>query len=386
MQYLWINLENILDTYDGSLPLHHFLKSHFKKNKKLGSRDRRGLSDATYAWYRVGHCLETELGDKRTLRLAALHLCSLQPKAFEQYLVEKWGNELADLEARMEQLKASGIEVEFEKIIPMSIELSGGINRKEWLASMTQQPRLFLRIRNRFESIKQHLLKESIPHEWLSDYCLALPNGTDVGTRFSAESFVVQDASSQKTADYFKVENGASVWDCCAGAGGKSLMLKDRFPQTRILSTDLRKSILQNLKERFEMYKMPPPETLVLDASDAAALQAQLGLRKFDSIICDVPCSGSGTWARTPEACYFFEPNSLDIFQEKQKAILENVVDFLNPGGLIYYITCSVFERENEQVVEAIAQKKNLEIASSNLINGIPLMADSLFISTLKKN
>ncbi|MEO6833717.1 MAG: methyltransferase domain-containing protein [Chitinophagaceae bacterium] len=385
MQYLWTNLETILGTYDGSLPLHHFLKDHFRKNKKLGSRDRRGLSDAAYAWYRAGKCLSSEHADAKTLQLAALYLCGLEPKAFQQFLVEKWGTNSNDLATRIATLKACGIEVDFEKILPEFIEFSEGMKREEWLQSMLQQPRLFLRIRNRFEPIKQLLLKEQISHEWLSEHCLALANGTDVGTHFSAESFVVQDASSQKTGAFFKIEKCATVWDCCAGAGGKSLMLRDRFSHSKILATDIRKGILQNLKERFETYKIASPETLAFDVTDSAALQAQLGSRKFDVIICDVPCSGSGTWARTPESCYFFEPHSLEILHQKQVQILENAVDYLKPNGRIYYITCSVFETENEKVISEIASKKNLEIEVANLINGISMKADSLFIASLKK-
>lgn len=385
MQYLWTNLEIIFRSYDGSLPLHHFLKSHFRNNKKLGSRDRRGLSDAVYAWYRVGKSMASNTEEPRILWLAALYLCGLAPRAFEQFLSEKWKSNTTDLVERAALLTASGIEVDLEKMLPPEIVFSQGINRLEWLQSMTQQPKLFLRIRNRFEPIKQLLLKENIPHEWLSVHCLALANGTDVAPKFSAESYVVQDASSQKTGDFYKLGKDATVWDCCAGAGGKSLMLRDRFPDSKLLATDIRKSILENLKERFENYKLAAPETLVLDVSDAAELQARLGSRKFDVIVCDVPCSGSGTWARTPESLHFFKPDSLESFHRKQVQILQNTVNYLNPEGRIFYITCSVFAEENEHVIAEVAGKINLDIELSQLINGIPIKADSLFIASLSK-
>src|SRR5690349_21302878 len=90
MQYLWQHLENILSAYDGKLPLHHFLKGYFKANPKLGSRDRRGLSDAVYSWYRVGKGLDEDGHRMQLKRLAAMQLCGLRPKAFASFFPEEW--------------------------------------------------------------------------------------------------------------------------------------------------------------------------------------------------------------------------------------------------------------------------------------------------------
>src|SRR5690606_25062975 len=122
----------------------------------------------------------------------------------------------------------------------------------------------------------------------------------------------------------------------------------------------------------------------VLDASDEAATRNQLGDRRFDGIICDVPCTGSGTWARTPESCFYFDQAAIAAYAKKQQAILRNAGRYLKPDGRIVYITCSVFRAENEDVIESITAEGGLRIASAGLINGLPTGADALFAAELR--
>jgi 16S rRNA (cytosine967-C5)-methyltransferase len=377
MQYLWQHLENILRDYDGSLPLHHYLKSHFKANPKLGSRDRRGLSDAVYAWYRAGKALSTTTQDTQKLRLAAMELSGLKPKAFASYFPEAWQSAPG--------LEHHGFSVDLNQIFPHNIALSEGVSLEEYRASMLRQPRMFLRIRTGKNEVTQRLIAQDIPHEWLSDTCLALPNSTKIEGVLPDEAYVVQDASSQSTGKYLVGTAGDHWWDSCAGAGGKSLMLVDSSTGVQLLATDIRQTILQNLADRFKRYKLPIPERKVLDASNQYDVAKVLGTRGFHGIICDVPCSGSGTWARTPESCYFFKPDSLKTYTDRQYAILGNASQYLSKRGQIIYITCSVFRSENEDVVEAIAKEKGLDIKLSELINGMPIGADSLYVAVLQK-
>ncbi|MBS1616646.1 MAG: hypothetical protein JST06_11080 [Bacteroidetes bacterium] len=378
MSYLQYHLELILADYSGSLPLHHFLKNYFRLHPKLGSRDRRGLSDAAYAWYRVGKALQHTPCSEEAKRMAALQLCGLRPKAWEPYFLEEWKQNAGNLPGKLPIL--------WDEIFPFDIPFSEGINRNEWLDAMKRQPQLFLRIRGNQKAFSDILEEKGIAFEWLRNDCLALPNGTKVETLFPADSYVVQDASSQATAAYFMGSHQEHWWDCCAGAGGKSLMLAEQSKSISLLVTDRRPSILSNLKERFQRYQLALPESRCLDVSDARAVSSALGKRQFEGIICDAPCSGSGTWARTPEHCYFFRPELLKNFCERQQNILRNASGYLAPGGRILYITCSIFHCENEAVAEQIAGEAGLRIESMQLINGLPLHADSLFVAVLRNS
>ena len=122
---------------------------------------------------------------------------------------------------------------------------------------------------------------------------------------------------------------------------------------------------------------------LLADVTDGVQLKKVLRDRVFDSIICDVPCSGSGTWARTPEQMYFFNPANQIKYPAWQKNIAINAAQYLKPGGRLLYITCSVFEEENEQVLNEVMKVTGLQLVSSQLINGIRIKADSMFVGVL---
>ena len=162
-------------------------------------------------------------------------------------------------------------------------------------------------------------------------------------------------------------------------------MLKHLGVDIKLTVSDVRESILQNLKTRFRQYNLSPPESIVLDVSNETALTESLASRRFDAIICDAPCTGSGTWARTPEGTYFFKEESLQHYSSKQKSILVNAAGYLKPGGRIIYITCSVFKAENEDVVDFALENTGLHLVSSGLINGISIGADCLYVAVLEK-
>jgi 16S rRNA (cytosine967-C5)-methyltransferase len=103
-------------------------------------------------------------------------------------------------------------------------------------------------------------------------------------------------------------------------------------------------------------------------------------------ILADVPCSGSGTWGRSPEWLRFFNEKDLLVFQNKQINIVKSLIPSLKPGGHFIYITCSVFQAENEKVVESILGSSKLELVEKKLFSGFEEVADQLFAAlfTLK--
>ena len=98
-----------------------------------------------------------------------------------------------------------------------------------------------------------------------------------------------------------------------------------------------------------------------------------------------MPCSGSGTWARTPEQLYFFKEERIDQYATLQTQIASNTIEYLKTGGRIIYITCSVFKKENEDVVNELIKQFSLRAISMELINGVQRKADSMFVAVLKK-
>ena len=105
----------------------------------------------------------------------------------------------------------------------------------------------------------------------------------------------------------------------------------------------------------------------------------------FDLIMADVPCSGSGTWSRTPEQLYYFELAKIDEYAKLQKSILKNVIMALKPGGYFLYITCSVFKKENKDAVNFLLENFNFKVLKMELLKGYEMKADSMFAALLQK-
>jgi 16S rRNA (cytosine967-C5)-methyltransferase len=271
-----------------------------------------------------------------------------------------------------------------EDLLPHNILLSAGIEKSEWLSSMSVQPQLFIRVRRNKDKIVSLLTENGVPYSFITPSCLSLPNGAKVDTFLPADSYVVQDASSQNTGNFFDPRPGQRWYDCCTGAGGKSLLLMDKCSSVKLTVTDRRASIISNLKQRFRLYGLPMPAASVADATSNAEVAGIAKGQLFDNIICDAPCSGSGTWARTPEQMYFFSPDAISRFSALQQAITLNVSQFLKKGGRLIYITCSVFRRENEDVVDELVRNTALRPVHMELINGIARGADSMFIAILE--
>jgi 16S rRNA (cytosine967-C5)-methyltransferase len=101
--------------------------------------------------------------------------------------------------------------------------------------------------------------------------------------------------------------------------------------------------------------------------------------KKFDLIICDAPCSGSGTWSRTPEQLYFFAENRIQHYSTLQKKIVSNAVQSLRKGSYFLYITCSVYREENEDVATFIEQNLSIQLLQQQYFVGYTEKADTLF-------
>lgn len=379
MNFLLQHIHDIVNTYKGEIPLSVFLKDYLKSYPKLGSRDRKAINQALFLYYRY----VTRLPD--TLSPFEVIFNGLQgaegKNSFLETTLLRHDESLAQ---KLTPLLPSNEENKTWK-------LSEGIDTDEWLDSLLTQPDLFIRVRK--SAAVNQLEKSEISFtkiESMGERCLAIPNGTKLDQILPEESYVVQDWSSQKSVqiltDFLEGNPPKTMWDTCAGAGGKSLMLKDYLPGIKILATDIRQNILQNLTERFERYQMEAPGILVTNVSDAGKTKKQIGLRRFDLVLCDVPCTGSGTWARTPEQHFFFKSKSLRNMAERQLKIASNAARYLNKGGLLAYITCSVFEEENEQIVNKLVEEEGLKLVFSSAINGIHLKADSMYVAFLQKD
>lgn len=148
----------------------------------------------------------------------------------------------------------------------------------------------------------------------------------------------LQDLSPQMACAALAVGPGTRVLDYCAGGGGKALALAARGAS--VMAWDAAPDRMRDLSVR------------AARAGARIAIAPPDGPRGLhDLVLVDVPCSGSGTWRRTPDAKWRLVPSDLDRLHGVQRAILDRAAGLVAPGGRLAYMTCSLLQSENEDQV-----------------------------------
>lgn len=373
----------ILDQYKGEEPFASYLNKYFAVNKKHGSKDRKHISHLCYSFFRIGRMKMDWQPEERIL--AGLFLCSRESNEILQALNARW-NENVVLSG-YEKLSLIGAGNSFQDLFPSVDELSEGVEKEKFIISHLEQPDVFLRLRPQYEdSVKRELKEGGISFEIISDNCLSLPGASKLDSIIELDKeAVVQDYSSQKVGELARpvlTDRACRVWDCCAGSGGKSILLYDIQPQIELTVSDVRESILVNLRKRFRIAGLKNYKCLQADLVSPAF---SLYNSNFELILADVPCSGSGTWGRTPEQLSWFDKDRIDDYSALQKKLVSHVVPYLRSGGYLLYVTCSVYKRENEDIVNFIMENFALQPVRTEVLRGYDKKADTMFAALLQK-
>ncbi|MBL7698377.1 MAG: Fmu (Sun) domain-containing protein [Chitinophagaceae bacterium] len=354
----------IVKEYDGKIPLSAWLKNYFRLHKQMGSTDRKTISEMAYGFYRLGH----NPGDDIEQRILWFIFHSENIPPVKDYFISKG--------------QVPSFDFSVEKIFPFATRLSPGIHAQQFSKSFLVKPDLFIRARpGHQQRIVDILNNNNIRFQRCGDSCFALPNSTKIESLIELDKeAVVQDKSSQQTGEYMKLVAEAAgtpfVWDCCAASGGKSILARDVFEKIELTVSDIRESIIHNLRARFDKAGIKNYTSFIADLNDS---RTRVPSSAYDLVIADVPCSGSGTWARTPEQLYFFKEDKIGYYSRLQKQIVSRVIPSIKNGGYLLYITCSVFSDENENNVEYFREKFGLQVVKSGLIEGYSQKADTLF-------
>ncbi len=157
----------------------------------------------------------------------------------------------------------------------------------------------------------------------------------------------VQDAGAQRIAHAVTAAPGMQVVDFCAGAGGKALALAaDMEGKGRVVAADVHDKRLARLGARMRRAGAHNIERRLLESERDRWIRRQRG--KFDRVLVDVPCTGTGSWRRNPDARWTRNSPSLIELMALQDRIVESAARLVKPGGRLVYATCSLLRDENE--------------------------------------
>ena len=392
-RYLQYAMPLIRD-YKGNEPFNLYLKKYFSANKKHGSRDRKLITALCYSYFRLGKGVKegVSLEDKLLL---GMFFSANESTPLLAALKPEWNEKAEDPIAEKVQLVK-------DLFIPKNIfsfkdELSAAINFDEFNTSFLEQPKLFVRIRpGKHQGVFSKLEVAKIPFEKVGENVLAFANTEKISAVLNIdEEAIIQDINSQKVSELILAQpkltgtdrssqgSKISFWDCCAASGGKAILVADILDNVEITVSDNRKEILQNLKIRFFKANIKNYNSFVADLASVNA--NKFTDRNFNFILVDAPCTGSGTWGRTPEQMLSSSKKSIEKYATLQRNIVANTIPYLKENGYLLYVTCSVFKKENEDNVDFIRTKLGLELLESRYLKGYDKGADTLFAAMFKK-
>ena len=167
----------------------------------------------------------------------------------------------------------------------------------------------------------------------------------------------LQDEGAQLIASLVDPGSNHYVIDLCAGAGGKTLALATKIRAGgQLIACDTNPTRLNKMKPRLKRAGVQNVKIHVL-TNDDPWLRERKG--KADRVLLDVPCSGTGTWRREPDARHRLTPALLESYVEKQRVILDAACQLVKPGGRIIYATCSILTSENQDQVDRFLRARD---------------------------
>ena len=364
-------LEDILDR---KTPATMALRDWGKAHRFAGSKDRSAIGNYVHDALRCKSSLAFRM-DSETPRSLALASAVFMGGKTPEELVEAFeGDTHAPEKLSDDELAKLGgainldgapdwVKADVPEWIWPAFENNFGEDAVAEGQALTQRPPLDLRI----NAIKSHPARElgrleekgAVPCDispvGLRIYALSgdgrLPN-IQIEEGYQTGAVEIQDEGSQIVSLLCDARPGEKVLDYCAGGGGKSLALAAEMQnQGKVYGFDIDKRRLAPLYQRAQRagadvveVRQPPSE----------GLKDLVG--KMDRVLIDAPCTGVGTWRRKPDAKWRLNEEALERRNNEQRSVLNSAKGFVKPGGLMFYVTCSMLAEENEAQVYAFLE------------------------------
>lgn len=351
----------VLENYQYPLgPLDQFLQNYFKTRRYMGSSDRRFVSDHVYDYFKILPGLKKLTAGIDLLSPYELFLGYLvlfvkleRDQIFSFFQGEAYG--LPALTPRDKEIIEALKGLTGDSLSPKDFFPAWILERAKFededieCAAFMQQASLDVRL-NSHKISRENLIEKLKALGVEADVCPLSSLGLRLKPRqkiqhldlFKQGLLEIQDEGSQLIVLLCEVKHGMSVLDYCAGAGGKTLLLSYLMRgQGRLVASDISAARLEILAKRMGKSSATIIEVLTQECLGAEEI--------YDRVLCDAPCSGTGTMRRRPELKNFLTPEDVKKEMLTQREILSNAQKFVKSKGRLIYATCSILRGENEE-------------------------------------
>lgn len=260
------------------------------------------------------------LPDKKD-RIHYLHVKYSMPKWLVEYWTEMYGGEVT--ENMLEGLL---------QIHPVSLRFRTD-NKEAWWEQQAQA------ISDAGVTLQKSPLLPYIYYAENVENVASLPG-------YEEGAFTVQDVSSAMAVEAAEIKAGDFVMDVCAAPGGKSLLASEKAGEGRVLSRDVSENKVSLIEENIARMGA---DNIITEVHDATVPDERY-VEQADVVLMDVPCSGLGVMGKKRDIKYHVTPQSLTEIVELQKQIVESSWQYVKPGGVLLYSTCTVNPKENEEM------------------------------------
>lgn len=340
-------LEILTEVFKDEIPADKIINDYLRARKYIGSKDRRFITD--WVWQiirnRMKLSFDAKSGDVRRILLYAVR----------DKLEEVFDDSTYGMTPLSEEEK-SWLQRENEEPYPVYAEaecpqwLFAKINDMAFCKALNEPATTDIRAHGiSRDELQKKLAAEGITAtagRYAPD-CLRIDGRLVLNNCMAWQdgNLEVQDEASQIAAILVDAKPEHKIIDYCCGAGGKSLAVSNILGNKgNILAYDIDAKRLEAIKPRMARLKVKN-----IDLTDIIADSD----KNYDRFILDAPCSGSGTWRRSPDAKFRLTENYVRKLNQIQAELLETAAAKTKTGGRIIYITCSVLRDENEDIIEA---------------------------------
>ena len=377
----------IIDSIIAGDPAEKVLTNWARKSRFAGSSDRSAVRDIVYDCLRSLNSFGTLGGNKtgRGVIIGYLLFSNKEPNLFFNGIgygpSELTPSELSHID--LTQNESSPLEVlDFPDCLLDELKDSLGESFYSVNNTLKQRAPFYIRVnlsKATLDEVQLILRDEGIETD-LDDACvtalkvLSNPRKVKQSDAYKTGLLDIQDLNSQISCRTIPLENGWKLLDFCAGGGGKSLALSDRFSGT-IDAYD---------KDFLRMKDIPVRSDRAGVAINLLSNDDIRTVSSYDLVICDVPCTGSGAWRRNPDAKWTLTTDNYEALKKTQQEILDDASKLVSGNGVLVYMTCSLLKAENSDQVEAfLLRNSDWEVVFQE---SFPLSnsGDGFFVTHLK--